>query len=259
MVQILCNKHAEIGASAADDMAAIHFASQKGHTEVVRILLTSGASIHSRTRKGMTPLHYAAHGGHLDVAKVLIKKGAHLYSPNKVGKKALDLAKDEEFRNVLIAIEKESTESRARGKEVNGSVHKALPHGIGIETDIVREEEKKEEKEGLSKDEIEKDSAVDEEKKEANNGLYKDNIEQDNVLNEEKKKKHGLEKDYTEEAHRSPLRKKTRAQSSPLNETDNITNEDGQSKDELITSPQKKVKAALNKVNLVHLETDEDE
>ena len=256
MVQILCNKHAEIGASAADDMAAIHFASQKGHTEVVRILLTSGASIHSRTRKGMTPLHYAAHGSHLDVAKVLIKKGAHLYSPNKAGKKALDLAKDEEFRNVLIAIEKESKESRARGKEVKGAVHKALPCGIGTESDIVRDEEKKE---GLTKDEIEKDSAVDEEKKEANDGLYKDNIEQDNVLNDEKKKKHGVEKDYSEEAHRSPPRKKTRAQSSPLNETDKKTDEDGQSKDELITSPRKKVKAELNKVNLSHLETDEDE
>ena len=254
-MQILCNKHAEIGASAADDMAAIHFASQKGHTDIVRILLTSGASIHSRTRKGMTPLHYAVHGGHLDVAKVLIKKGAHLYSPNKAGKKALDFAKDEEFRNVLIAIEKESKESRARGKEVNGSVHKALPHGIGIEIDIVRDEEKKEEKQGLSKDEIEKDSVVDEEKKEANDGLYKDNIEQVNVLNDEKKKKHCLEKDYSEE----PPRKKTRAQSSPLNEIDNITDEDVQSKDELITSPQMKVKAERNRVNLSHLEMDEDE
>ena len=96
-------------------------------------------------------------------------------------------------------------------------------------------------------------------RKRRNDGLYKDNIEQNNVLNDEKKKKHGLEKDYTEEAHRSPPRKKTRAQSSPLNETDKRTDEDCQSQDELITSPQKKVKAERNKVNLSHLETDEDE
>ncbi|KAK9850428.1 hypothetical protein WJX84_005313, partial [Apatococcus fuscideae] len=43
-----------------DDTTALHFASQKGHTEIVRQLLHAGLAVNSRNRKGMTALHFAA-------------------------------------------------------------------------------------------------------------------------------------------------------------------------------------------------------
>lgn len=113
MVRFLCEKHADVGAAAADDMAAIHFACQKGHEQVVRYLLAAGASLNSRTRKGMTAIHYAIQGSHSDVAKLLIKKGASLDARNKAGKTPIDLAKDEQFRTMVLAAERERKEAKS--------------------------------------------------------------------------------------------------------------------------------------------------
>ncbi|KAK3038986.1 hypothetical protein RJ639_027471 [Escallonia herrerae] len=61
-VSYLCKNKADVGAAAMDDMGAVHFAAQKRHLEVVRILISSGASVKASTRKGMTALHYAVQG-----------------------------------------------------------------------------------------------------------------------------------------------------------------------------------------------------
>lgn len=118
----LCKKQADVGATAADNMAALHFASQKGHIQVARYLLAAGASINACTRKGVTPLHYAVQNGHLDLAKLLVKKGANLNMQNKAGKKVIDLAKDDEFRSELLAAEKEKhgdkvTDKKSKAKD----------------------------------------------------------------------------------------------------------------------------------------------
>jgi hypothetical protein len=94
-VRLLCDRKADIKAAAGDDMAAIHFASQKGHVEAVRLLLAAKAEVNSLTRKGMTPLHMAVQGSHKDVCTLLIKKGANLLTKNKAGKTPLDLVKDD--------------------------------------------------------------------------------------------------------------------------------------------------------------------
>eukprot|EP00249_Psilotum_nudum_P012792 c23989_g1_i2 orf=737-1285(-) len=88
-------------------MAAIHFACQKGHTQVVRYLLAAGASVNSSTRKGMTPLHYAIQGGHAELAKLLIKRGGNLDAENKALRRPIDLAKDGELRSFVLAAEQE--------------------------------------------------------------------------------------------------------------------------------------------------------
>lgn len=56
VVSYLCKNKADVGATAIDDMGAIHFAAQKGHLEVVRTLISSGVSVKSSNRKGM-PLY----------------------------------------------------------------------------------------------------------------------------------------------------------------------------------------------------------
>jgi len=56
VVQYLCNNKADVGAAAIDDTKAFHFASQKGHLDVVRVLHSSGASVKAANRKGMTSL-----------------------------------------------------------------------------------------------------------------------------------------------------------------------------------------------------------
>lgn len=92
-----------------DDTAAIHFASQKGHLEIVRILLASGVSVKAANRKGLTPLHYAAQGSHLELIKYLVRKGASLTAKTKSGQSPLDSAPTKEVRSFLLECEKSLT------------------------------------------------------------------------------------------------------------------------------------------------------
>ncbi|KAK9804408.1 hypothetical protein WJX72_011449 [[Myrmecia] bisecta] len=77
-----------------DDTNALHFAAQKGHSEVCRTLLDAGLSVNSKTRKGMNALHFAATGGHADVVTLLLRRKADPVSANKKGQTALQLAKN---------------------------------------------------------------------------------------------------------------------------------------------------------------------
>lgn len=106
-----------------DDMGSIHFASQKGHFEIVRILLSSGASVKAVNRKGFTPLHYAVQGSHCELIKYLVRKGASLAAKTKSGQTPLDLANSEEVRSCLV----ESEQSRKKGDEGAGGKEVEVP------------------------------------------------------------------------------------------------------------------------------------
>lgn len=113
------SKKADVGAAAVDDMGAIHFAAQKGHLEVVRILVSSGVPVKSTNRKGMTALHYAAQGSHKELAKYLIKKGSNVNAKNKAGKTPVDLATNEEVRSVML--DKELLNSKEKDVHVQSN------------------------------------------------------------------------------------------------------------------------------------------
>uniref|UniRef100_A0A2P2J8W1 Ankyrin repeat family protein n=1 Tax=Rhizophora mucronata TaxID=61149 RepID=A0A2P2J8W1_RHIMU len=100
-----------------DDMGAIHFASQKGHLEVVRTLLSSGVSVKASTRKGLTALHYAAQASDMELVKYLVKKGASPTVKTKAGKTPRDLASIKEIRLFLKDCEQSHTEVTATGGE----------------------------------------------------------------------------------------------------------------------------------------------
>lgn len=98
-------------------MAAIHFASQKGHLEVVKALVSAGASVKALTRKGMNALHYAAQGSYLELVKYLAKKGASLSAKTKAGKTPFDLATNEEVRSFLEGFEKSAQNGESSNKD----------------------------------------------------------------------------------------------------------------------------------------------
>ncbi|GAV58061.1 LOW QUALITY PROTEIN: Ank_2 domain-containing protein, partial [Cephalotus follicularis] len=116
VVSYLCNHKADVGAAAIDDMGAIHFAAQKGHLEVVRMLVSAGVSVKAANRKGLTPLHYAVQS-HLEVIKYLVRKAGSLRAKTKAGKTPLDLASSEEVRSLLDKCEQSSREGNLNGKE----------------------------------------------------------------------------------------------------------------------------------------------
>jgi ankyrin repeat protein len=51
-------------------------ASQKGHVDVVKLLLEKGADVDASTDNGITALLVARKNGHADIAQLLEKAGA---------------------------------------------------------------------------------------------------------------------------------------------------------------------------------------
>src|SRR5579872_1940707 len=58
------------------DRMPLLYAAEKGHTEVVRLLLQKGADIGARNYEGLTALHFALVYKHPDTARLLIARGA---------------------------------------------------------------------------------------------------------------------------------------------------------------------------------------
>ena len=55
----------------------LHFAADRGHEEVVKLLISKGADVNAVCRYGLTPLTLATVAKRKDIMELLIKQGAH--------------------------------------------------------------------------------------------------------------------------------------------------------------------------------------
>nr|PVC51219.1 serine/threonine-protein kinase ripk4 [Theileria orientalis] len=91
------------------DRTPLHLACYEGHAEAAKLLIKYGANVQSHAKNGMTCLHFASQKGHLEVIKLLhfaisnghvecaiflINKGAR-QKYNKKGELPLDMASDD--------------------------------------------------------------------------------------------------------------------------------------------------------------------
>jgi ankyrin repeat protein len=83
---------------AKKDMA-LRFASENGHTEVVKLLLEAGADVHA---VGDGALYYASRNGHTETVKLLLDKGADVHSYNY---EALRAARDMGHTETVTVLE----------------------------------------------------------------------------------------------------------------------------------------------------------
>jgi len=76
-VKQLLKDGADANGAQGDGMSALHWAAERGDTELADTLIYAGANIGAVTRIGQyTPLHLAAQAGNTEVAKALLKAGA---------------------------------------------------------------------------------------------------------------------------------------------------------------------------------------
>jgi uncharacterized protein len=76
-VATLIKQGVDVGAAQGDGMTALHWAAERGDTELAEMLVYAGANVSAVTRIGLyTPLHLAAKSGSVGVAKALVKAGA---------------------------------------------------------------------------------------------------------------------------------------------------------------------------------------
>jgi hypothetical protein len=82
VVELLIAKGADIHAGRIE---ALQYAIEHEHTEVAIILINKGANVNPKIQSGWTPLHSAALEGYKQVAEILLAKGAYVNSKNKDG------------------------------------------------------------------------------------------------------------------------------------------------------------------------------
>lgn len=57
-------------------LSLLHWACDRGHSDIVNLLISSGVDLNSQDNDGQTPLHYASSCGHENVVKLLLNSGA---------------------------------------------------------------------------------------------------------------------------------------------------------------------------------------
>ena len=75
-VRALLKEHANVNATEADGMTALHWAVRADDMETAQLLLRSGANAKAANRYGVTPLSLASTNGSAAMIEVLIKAGA---------------------------------------------------------------------------------------------------------------------------------------------------------------------------------------
>jgi len=84
-------------------MTVLHWCCDRGHASIAEILLDRGCSINCLDACGQAPLHYAVSCGHVDVVRLLLEKGADVSIKDEDDCAPLDLADDDQMRQMLQA------------------------------------------------------------------------------------------------------------------------------------------------------------
>eukprot|EP01035_Chromulina_nebulosa_P021987 gene21987-28462_t len=100
-VSLLLQQGADIQAKTNEGWTVLHEAAVNGHTAIVALILEQGADIGSMNNNGWTALHGAASSGHTTVVLLFLEQGADIEAKTNNGKRAVDLAKKEETKNLL--------------------------------------------------------------------------------------------------------------------------------------------------------------
>ena len=94
----------------------MQIAYQKGHTEIVELLIANGADGNAKG-DGQTPLHGAAYWGSKEIVQLLIAKGVDVNAKTNDGETPLDLAKGETSDLLRKHGGKTGEELKAEGKQ----------------------------------------------------------------------------------------------------------------------------------------------
>ena len=83
------NEGANVNQKDENGQTPLHYAAQRGYTEVARTLIERGAQVNSKDKNGRTPLHDASEISYTPMIDLLIAKGAEIQSRDKDGRVAL--------------------------------------------------------------------------------------------------------------------------------------------------------------------------
>uniref|UniRef100_A0A7N0TNE5 MSP domain-containing protein n=1 Tax=Kalanchoe fedtschenkoi TaxID=63787 RepID=A0A7N0TNE5_KALFE len=105
---------------------ALHRASFKGKTDLVRILIEKGIALHSKDQEGYTALHCATESGFPEVVELLVKRGADVDARTNKGITALQIAETLNFPGIARLL--------VQGGATRDSAKAVVPYQINFTT-----------------------------------------------------------------------------------------------------------------------------
>lgn len=99
--QVIAKDRVLVHSRDVDGMTPLHWASDRGHIDVIRLLLASGADINAQDLCDNTPLHIAGMANQKEVVRLLIDSKADLTLENADGENAAHVIKRELPKLVL--------------------------------------------------------------------------------------------------------------------------------------------------------------
>ncbi|GMB07454.1 ankyrin repeat domain-containing protein [Thermolongibacillus altinsuensis] len=97
----------------------LHYASEKGLRELVRLLVENGADVNATNKEGDTPLIVAAQSGQVEIVKFLHEHGADIHHANHEGETALLKATEGNHKTIvqyLLKMKADINEKTNSGK-----------------------------------------------------------------------------------------------------------------------------------------------
>jgi ankyrin repeat protein len=102
---LLDDYHADVNTHTEEGVTPLMFASNLGHTEVVKILLAHGANINVQMNEGWSALHDASYNGRVDIVNLLLRAHCDTTLKTHKGETASMLARDVGHMNIVEAID----------------------------------------------------------------------------------------------------------------------------------------------------------
>lgn len=99
--ELLDHPNIQIDQKDTDNNTPLHTASDKGHIDIVRLLIAKKADINAQNKKLKTPLYCASSCGHLEVVRLLLASGANPGLADKNGNTPLHKACEKDHVDVV--------------------------------------------------------------------------------------------------------------------------------------------------------------
>ncbi|THZ96876.1 Pfs, NACHT and ankyrin domain protein [Aureobasidium pullulans] len=115
--------------------SALQAASEKGHTEIVRILSDSGYNMNTDDFDGVTALHAASRSGHMELVQMLLDNGADLSKRDHLGETAFFAASIRGNTEIAQRLLSHGADINATDKQGRTAIRVAVERGF---SDIVQ-------------------------------------------------------------------------------------------------------------------------
>ena len=101
---LLTSGKVDVNVNSCDDggLSALHYAADRGHAAVVRLLLEHGADVEARDDDGLTPLATAVMSEQLDATRALLEAGANPSTRDNDGDTPMSNAPDGALKQLLL-------------------------------------------------------------------------------------------------------------------------------------------------------------